>query len=75
MTKSKKLIPAANLLLRIINEESQNRICRLKDSELADLTECSISYVGKLLGILRSNNKIESKKIGKTGRKIRVKSN
>jgi hypothetical protein len=66
----RELIPAAKLLLRIIKENSDNSVCTETDERLSEVMECSLSYIKKLIRILKDNTKIKTQRIGSNERII-----
>ncbi len=71
-SKPTKLIPAAKLFLQIIKENSKNEVCVETNQSFAEMMECSVAYIEKLVVILKKAGKIEAKRVGSTRREIRV---
>ncbi len=70
MKVKSKLPPAAKLLLIEIIKNSVDKICILKDRELAKLIDKSYQHTVLLMGKLRKAEKIKTRRIGKTEREI-----
>jgi hypothetical protein len=68
----KKLPPAAKLLLIEIKKYAVNRICTLKDQQLADKIGKSRGHTALLLKKLRDAKKIRTTKTGSTEREIEI---
>jgi hypothetical protein len=72
MIIKQKLPPAAKLLLIDIKKNSINKICTLKDQELANKIDKSRGHTALLLKKLRDAKKIKTTKTGSTEREIEI---
>jgi hypothetical protein len=70
MKVKSKLPPAAKLLLIEIIKNSVDKVCMLKDRELAKLIDKSYQHTVLLMSKLREAKKIKTRRTGRTEREI-----